>query len=112
MQIGRSVFSWIIVIACAISAGSSASGTPMLTSRMLAPPAICSSTSIRTCDRSPARSCSWKSLRPVGLMRSPMMQKGWSSPIVTVLDGEDTVVRMLLPLGSGLDAQVVAETRH
>ena len=39
-----------------------------------------------TVDRSPLRSSSAKTLRPVGLMRSPMMQKGCSGPIVTVLD--------------------------
>ena len=51
-------------------------GAPMLTSSTMAPPATCWATSISIRDRSPARSWSWKILRPVGLMRSPMMQNG------------------------------------
>ena len=44
-------------------------------------------TSISTCERSPAWSWAWKALRPVGLIRSPMMQNGCSGPMTTVLDG-------------------------
>jgi hypothetical protein len=78
MQIGRSVMPWIRVIALESSSGSSVSGTPMLTSRTSAPPATCAATSRSMAERSPARSCSWKIRRPVGLIRSPMRQKRWS----------------------------------
>ena len=92
MTSGRSVSSWISVTACLISAASSASGAPMFTSSSMAPPATCSLTSISTRDRSPLRSCSWKIFRPVGLIRSPMIANGWSSPIRTVLVAEDRMV--------------------
>ena len=39
-----------------------------------------------TVDRSPPRSSSANVLRPVGLMRSPMTQNGWSWPMTTVLE--------------------------
>ena len=92
MTRGRSVSSWISVTALVISAASSASGAPMFTSSSMAPPATCSLTSISTRDRSPLRSCSWKIFRPVGLIRSPMIANGWSSPIRTVLVAEDRMV--------------------
>ena len=92
MTSGRSVSFWISVTACVISSASSASGAPMFTSSSMAPPATWSLTSISTRDRSPLRSCSWKSFRPVGLIRSPMIANGWSSPIRTVLVAEDTMV--------------------
>ena len=38
------------------------------------------------------RSCSWKIFRPVGLIRSPMIANGWSSPMQTVLVAEDRMV--------------------
>jgi hypothetical protein len=57
-----------------------------------------------------AAQLSAKTLRPVGLMRSPMMQKGCVGPIVTVLDRECRTVSMrLVPFGSGLDAQSLTE---
>src|SRR5579864_555846 len=92
MTSGRSVSSWISVTARVISAASSASGVPMFTSSSMAPPSTCSLTSIATRDRSPLRSCSWKIFRPVGLIRSPMIANGWSSPIRTVLVAEDRMV--------------------
>ena len=92
MTSGRSVSSWISVTARVIRAASSASGVPMFTSSSMAPPATCSLTSISTRDRSPLRSCSWKIFRPVGLIRSPMIANGWSSPIRTVLVAEDRMV--------------------
>ena len=64
----------------------------MFTSSSMAPPATCSLTSISTRDRSPLRSCCWKIFRPVGLIRSPMIANGWSSPIRTVLVAEDRMV--------------------
>ncbi len=92
MTSGRSVSFWISVTARLIRAASSASGAPMFTSSSMAPPATCSLTSISTRDRSPLRSCSWKIFRPVGLIRSPMIANGWSSPIRTVLVAEDRMV--------------------
>ena len=92
MTSGRSVSDWISVTASVISSASSASGAPMLTSSSMAPPATWSLTSISIRDRSPLRSCSWKIFLPVGLIRSPMMANGWSSPIRTVLVAEDTIV--------------------
>ena len=76
MQIGRSVSSWTIWIALASSSGSSVSGTPMLMSSTSAPPSTCALTSRSMAEKSPARSCSWKMRRPVGLIRSPMMANG------------------------------------
>src|SRR5579872_830878 len=92
MQSGRSVRLCASVTARTISSTSSASGAPMLTSSTMAPPATCSRTSISTRERSPRRSCSWNTLRPVGLMRSPMMQKGWSSPMTTSLAADRRTV--------------------
>ena len=71
----------------------------MLTSSTIAPPSSCAATSVSMAERSPARSCSWKTLRPVGLIRSPMMQNGWSSPMTTCLLAElRTGVHVLLLL--------------
>ena len=92
MTSGRSVSPWISGTAWRISSASSASGAPMFTSSSMAPPATCSLTSISTRDRSPWRSCCWKIFRPVGLIRSPMIANGWSSPIRTVLVAEDRMV--------------------
>src|SRR5215472_2807821 len=92
MTSGRSVSCWMSVIALTINSASSASGAPMFTSSAIAPPATCCSTSMVTRDRSPARSCCWNSLRPVGLIRSPMIANGWSSPMTRVLPGEEIVV--------------------
>ena len=75
---------------------------PALTSSMSAPASTWATASFVTVDRSPSRSSSAKTLRPVGLMRSPMMQNGCSAPIVTVLDRERRTVSMrLVPFGSG-----------
>src|SRR3954471_8677900 len=110
MQIGRSVASWTVRSICWSRSASSTSGMPALTSSMSAPASVCATASAVTVDRSPPRSCSAKALRPVGLMRSPMMQKGCVGPIVTVLDRECRTVSMrLVPFGSGLDAQSLTE---
>src|SRR3954462_8967136 len=109
MQIGRSDASWTVVSICASSSASSTSGMPALTSSMSAPASVWAMASAVTVDRSPPRSSSANVLRPVGLMRSPMMQKGCSGPIVTVLDRECRTVSMrLVPFGSGLYAPSVA----
>src|SRR2546423_864110 len=100
MTSGRSVSPWISGTAWRISSASSASGAPMFTSSSMAPPATCSLTSISTRDKSPWRSCCWKIFRPVGLIRSPMIANGWSSPIRTVLVAEDRMVcTVLFPSG-------------
>src|ERR671928_974513 len=110
MQIGRSVLAWTVLSICWRRAASSTSGMPALTSSMSAPASVWATASFVTVERSPLRSSSAKTLRPVGLMRSPMMQKGCSGPIVTVLDRECRTVSMrLVPFGSGLDAQSLTE---
>src|SRR3954468_16832001 len=110
MQIGRSQASCTVRSICCSRSASSTSGMPALTSTMSAPASVWAIASGVTVDRSPPRSSSAKTLRPVGLMRSPMMQKGWSGPIVTVLDRDSRTVSMrLVPFGSGLDAQSLTE---
>src|SRR3954449_1287259 len=110
MQIGRSQASCTVRSMFCSSSASSTSGMPALTSSMSAPASVWASASAVTVEGSPLRSCSANVLRPVGLMRSPMMQKGCSGPIVTVLDRECRTVSMrLVPFGSGLDAQSLTE---
>src|SRR3954470_7451094 len=88
------------------SSASSTSGMPALTSSMSEPASVWPTASAVTVDRWPPRSSTTHTLRLVGLMRSPMMQKGCVGPIVTVLDRECRTVSMrLVPFGSGLDAQ-------
>src|SRR5437763_16460567 len=66
--------------------------------------------SSRTRDRSPLRSSSENVLRPVGLMRSPITQNGWSCPMVTVLDRDSrTVCIALLSFDSWRDPETRAE---
>src|SRR6476620_6740518 len=112
MQIGASV-AWATVrsMSCS-SSDSSTSGMPALTSSMSAPACTWASASTVTVDRSPPRSSSAKVLRPVGLMRSPMTQNGWSWPMTTVLLRDCRVVCMrerLLPFDSRLEAEACAE---
>ncbi len=76
MHSGRSVSDWTSLTASESSRASSASGTPMLTSSIIAPPATWARTSSTIRCMSPARSSSWNFGRPVGLMRSPMTQNG------------------------------------
>src|SRR5690242_16183976 len=92
MHSGRSVRRWMSLTACTMSSASSTSGAPMLTSSTMAPPATCCATSISTRDRSPSRSCCWKILRPVGLIRSPMMQNGSPGPITVSRLADDRTV--------------------
>src|SRR6476659_277323 len=82
---------------------------PALTSSMSAPMAICASASSITRSRLPSRNSCAKALRPVGLMRSPMMQNGLSIAIVTVLDRDcRTVSTRVSLLGCG-DAEPLAQ---
>src|SRR3954453_13861487 len=110
MQIGRSGASWTVRSMSWSSSASSTSGMPALTSTMSAPASVWAIASAVTVVRSPPRSSSANVFRPVGLMRSPMMQNGCVGPIVTVLDRECRTVSMrLVPFGSGLDAQSLTE---
>src|SRR5919107_2021302 len=110
MQIGASVVSWTSLSIFVSSSASSTSGMPALTSSTSAPASICALTSVTTVERSPLRSSSANVLRPVGLMRSPMMQNGCSGPIVPVLDRDCRTVSMRrVPFGCGLDAQSLTE---
>src|SRR3954447_16748877 len=110
MQIGRSVAACTVRSIFCSSSASSPSGVPAVTSSMSARASVWAIASAVTVDRSSLRSCSANDLRPVGLMRSPMMQKGCSGPIVTVLDRDCRTVSMrLVPFGSGLDAQSLTE---
>src|SRR3954470_14026649 len=103
---------------CASNSASSTRGIPALTSSMSQPMAIWASASSSTRSRLPSRSSSAKALRPVGLIRSPMMQNGLSIAIVTVLDRDCRTVstRVSLlgwgnaePLAQAPDSVVLAE---
>ena len=109
MQSGRSVSPCTSGTTCAISPTSSAIGSPTLTSSTSALP-TCSATSISTCERSPACSCAWNALRPVGLMRSPMIVKGPSALMTTFLDRDSRTVSTRLPFRSCGYAETPAET--
>src|SRR5437764_11665206 len=98
-------------IALPIRSISSASGSPTFTSSRSAPPATCSATSGSSCDRSPAWSCAWNALRPVGLIRSPITQNGASGPMTTVLDRDRTTVSTQLPFFSCWNSEPPAEAR-
>src|ERR1700712_613013 len=82
---------------------------PALTSSMSQPMAICASASSMTRSRLPSRSSSAKAFRPVGLMRSPMMQNGLSIAIVTVLDRDVRTVSTRVSLLGWGDAEALAE---
>src|SRR5215207_2457595 len=109
MQIGASVVSWTIFSMLASSSASSTSGMPALTSSTSAPAAICALASSTTVARSPLRNCSANVLRPVGLIRSPMMQNGCSGPMTTVLDRPCRTVSKAAPLLRGDGAPALLE---
>src|SRR5690242_8593030 len=109
MQIGASTASWTVRSIALSSSGSSTNGMPALTSSMSAPASTCAFASMVTVERSPPRSCSANDLRPVGLIRSPMMQNGPSELIVTVLDRDRSTVSIGFPFDSGRDAQTCAQ---
>src|SRR6185295_10784835 len=90
-----SVIDCTSLIAAARIAGSSASGMPALTSSMCAPAATCARASASTRLKSPAAISAASSLRPVGLMRSPMMTNGRSKPITTSLVAELMTVSVI-----------------
>jgi hypothetical protein len=64
---------------------------PALTSSIWAPASTCARASASTRLKSPADISAARILRPVGLMRSPMMTNGRSNPMTTSLVAELTV---------------------
>ena len=83
---------WTSSTVCARIAGSSASGIPALTSSICAPASTCAIASATTVSKFPAAISSASFLRPVGLIRSPMITNGRSKPITTSLVGDDSTV--------------------
>src|SRR5215217_4950894 len=108
MQIGASVVSWTSLSIFDSSSASSTSGMPALTSITSAPASIWAFVSTVTVERSPPRSSSANVLRPVGLIRSPMMQNGWFAPITTVLDRPWRTVSKAAPSRLGGDSAAAA----
>ena len=84
-------------------AGSSASGMPAFTSSMCAPAASCARASASTRLKSPAAISAARILRPVGLMRSPIMTKGRSKPMhdLAGCGADDGVGHEACPVGFG-----------
>src|SRR3954454_18044574 len=108
MHIGTSTCSATAPSMSFSSSDSSTSGITALTSSMSAPACTWASASTPTVDRSPPRSSSANDLRPVGLMRSPMTQNGWSWPMTTVLERDCRVVCMF-PFGARRQVEPLAE---
>src|SRR5262252_4186265 len=105
MESGTSVIDCTSCTARARIAGSSASGMPAFTSSMWAPAASCASVSVSTRLKLPAAISAARILRPVGLMRSPIMTNGRSKPITTSRVAELITVSVMsgsLPGGVGL----------
>ena len=92
MQIGTSTTDCTTRMASANSAGSSASGTPAFTSSICAPAATCAIASARTRSKLPSAISFASSLRPVGLIRSPIITNGRPGPMITVCVGDETIV--------------------
>src|SRR5919112_3463325 len=92
MHSGMSDVSWISRSIFASSSASSTSGMPAFTSSTSAPASTWAFVSATTVERSSALSSSANRLRPVGLMRSPMMQNGCSAPMTTVFDRDSRTV--------------------
>ena len=95
MASGTSVMDCTSLIACASRAGSSARGMPAFTSSMWAPAATWAMASASTRLKSPFFISSASSLRPVGLMRSPIMTNGRSNPMTTSLVAELITVSVM-----------------
>src|SRR5271157_2695455 len=89
---GTSTTSMIVSTARRIRAGSSPTDTPALTSSTCAPAATCARASERTREKSPAAISSASFLRPVGLIRSPIITKGRSGLMITVLLLDERIV--------------------
>ena len=102
MDSGRSVSDCTSWIVWARMAGSSASGMPALTSSMWAPASTWAMTSRSTRLKSPAFISSARALRPVGLMRSPMMTNGRSKPSTTSRVAEVRTVSVTASMSSAV----------
>src|SRR5438034_1520620 len=102
MQIGASLTSITALIAATSRAGSSIAGIPALTSTMWAPASVCARASARTRSMTPSFISAARTLRPVGLMRSPMITKGRSIEITTSRLREERRVSKELPLSQRL----------
>src|SRR5579862_4889657 len=105
---GTSVIDCTSCTAWARIAGSSASGMPALTSSIWAPAATCARVSASTRLKLPAAISAARILRPVGLMRSPIMTNGRSRPSTTsrvcelitvsvMLGGHPVGIRLRIP---------------
>ena len=96
MHSGRSVRVCTISRVCLSSGGSVSLGltavTPAFTSRIWAPAATCASASFFTVSKLPATISAASFLRPVGLIRSPMIVNGRSKPMMCSLVAEATSV--------------------
>ncbi|MNL51742.1 hypothetical protein D3C87_1748640 [compost metagenome] len=96
---GTSTRPWTISSVLTSSGGSVSFGltavTPALTSSIVAPAATCSKASLMTVSKLPSIISAASFLRPVGLMRSPMTQKGWSKPMMISRVAEATMVRVM-----------------
>ena len=77
------MIDWTSSIVWRRIAGSSASGIPALTSSIWAPASTCAIASAITVSKLPSFISSASCLRPVGLIRSPMITNGRSNPITT-----------------------------
>src|SRR6266852_6059503 len=105
MQIGRLLTSLTALIVATSSAGSSIAGMPALTSSMCAPALAWAIASARTRSMRPSFISAASTLRPVGLMRSPMITKGRSIETTTSRLRElRTVSKAPLSLAQGLVA--------
>src|SRR5712692_7745415 len=102
MQIGRLLTSLTALIVATSSADSSIAGMPALTSSMCAPALAWASASARTRSITPSFISAASTLRPVGLMRSPMITKGRSMEMTTSRVREETMVSKDLSLTQGL----------
>src|SRR4051794_23864290 len=109
MHSGASTVSCTSRISAFRSSASSTSGMPAFTSSMSAPASTCASASLAAVSYSPFRSCSAKTLRPVGLIRSPITQNGCPGPMMTVLDRDRRTVSTRFPLVAGGDGEPLAE---
>src|SRR5207302_1468049 len=102
MHTGASVTSHTALIAATSNAGSSAIGMPALMSSMCAPAATCAMASVRTRSMRPSFISAASTLRPVGLMRSPMITKGRSPEMTTSRPREERRVSKALALSQRL----------
>ena len=92
MQIGTSVTSLTALMAATSNAGSSTIGTPALTSSIWAPASTWAMASAFTRSIKPARISAASTLRPVGLIRSPIITNGRSTETTTSFERERSTV--------------------